>query len=133
MQSPDPSSQNRWRECGKCYEREVSVPGVLTSNCSPPLAPDSKMLVTVSSMTVPSPLELSAILSWNSQSYSEMPTVNQLNSLAGQTTKTMKTRPPALAVDFLPIYYPWFCTHKCSISPFLHFLISHFLISHSCF
>jgi len=31
MQSPVPSSQNRWRECGKCYEREVSVPGVLTS------------------------------------------------------------------------------------------------------
>jgi len=38
------------------------------------------MLVTVSSMTVPSPLELSGILSWNSQVYSEMPTVNQLNS-----------------------------------------------------
>ena len=34
-------------------------------------------------------------------------TVNQLNSpsLAGQTTKTMKTRLPALPVDFLPIIY----------------------------
>jgi len=44
-------------------------------------------------------------LSWNSQSYSDMPTVNQLNSFAGQTTKTMKTRSPALPVDFLPIHY----------------------------
>jgi len=71
---------------------------------------DSEMLVTVSSITtVPSPLELSAILSWNpqswnSQSYSEMPTINQLNSGT-----------------------------SISISSFLHFLISHFLISSSCF
>jgi len=68
---------------------------------------DSEMLVTVSFVTVPSPLELSmAILSWNSQSYLEMPTVNQLNSLAGQSTKHMKTSPPAWPVNILPIYYP---------------------------
>ena len=75
-------------------------------------------------------LELSVILSWNSQSYSKMPTINQLNSFAGQTTKTIKTRLPALSVDFLPIHYPWFCTHKCFhflISPFPHFSFPHFL------
>ena len=89
------------------------------------------MLVTVSFVTVPSPLELSmAILSWNSQSYLEMPTVNQLNSLAAQSTKTMKTSPPALPVNILPIYYnPWFCVQNCYhflISPFPHFSFPHF-------
>ena len=60
------------------------------------------MLVTVSFVTVPSPLELSiAILSWNSRSYLEMPTINQLNSLAGQSTKTMKTSPPALPLNII--------------------------------
>jgi len=70
-----------------------------------------------------------AILSWNSQSYLKMPTVNQLNSLAGQSTKTMKTSPPALPVNILPIYYPWSCTQNCYhflISPFPHFSFLHF-------
>jgi len=80
------------------------------------------MLVTVSFVTAPSPLELSmAILSWNSQSYLEMPTVNQLNSLAGQNTKTMKT---GFAVNILPIYYAK-CYHFL-ISPFPHFSFPHF-------
>ena len=58
--------------------------------------------MTVSFVTVPSPLELSiAILSWNSRSYLEMPTINQLNSLAGQSTKTMKTSPPALPLNII--------------------------------
>jgi len=91
-----------------------------------------------------------AILSWNSQSYLEIPTINQLNSLAGQSTKTMKTSLPALPVNILPIYYPSLAqpdpsaqaqtniTHGSAckivtISSFLHFLISHFLISRSCF
>ena len=55
-----------------------------------------------------------------------------INWIVLQTTKTMKTRPPALpvSVDFLPIHYLWFCTHKCFhflIPPFPHFSFPHFL------
>ena len=94
------------------------------------------MLVTVSSVTVPSPLELSVIpiiIYGHTQlvlSVILMPTVNQLNSLAGQSTKTMKTSTLAL-----PVIVSIFCryiTHGfarkiVTISSFLHFLISPFL------
>ena len=42
---------------------------------------------------------------------------------------TMKTRLPALSVDFLPIYYILLMVLHAQVFPFPHFLISHFLIS----
>ena len=95
--------------------------------------------MTVSSVTVPSPLELSVIpiiIYGHTQlvlSVILMPTVNQLNSLAGQSTKTMKTSPPAFLSIFCQCITHDSARKIVTISSFLHFLISHFLISRSCF
>ena len=75
---------------------KVSVPGLqVTSNYSPASSGSGTDMLTVSSTTVPPPLELSAILSWKSQSYSEMSTVNQLNILA----ENRQAKPGRLEID----------------------------------